>query len=210
MNLPFSPEQMIYLLDMVGIIACAIAGTTLALYKRFDLFGCILVSMVNAIGGGTLRDVMLGRHPLFWMTDLTYVLMITVTSILGQMFFYRHQKIDGMLKLFDAIGLAAFSVIGLTVALSLDAHPIIAILMAVMTSIAGGIMRDMICNEIPLVLQKEIYISASIAGSVLYLTLLHFGVADWVRETVALISIFGIRMLAVKFDWHLPSIQLRR
>ncbi len=210
MNLPFSPEQMIYLLDMVGIIACAIAGTTLALYKRFDLFGCILVSMVNAIGGGTLRDVMLGRHPLFWMTDLSYVIVITLTSILGQMFFHRHQKIDGMLKLFDAIGLAAFSVIGLTVALSLDAHPIIAILMAVMTSIAGGIMRDMICNEIPLVLQKEIYISASIVGSVLYLALLHFGVADWVRETVTLISIFGIRMLAVKFDWHLPSIQLRR
>lgn len=210
MNLPFSPEQMIYLLDMVGIIACAIAGTTLALYKRFDLFGCILVSMVNAIGGGTLRDVMLGRHPLFWMTDLSYVVVITLTSILGQMFFHRHQKIDGMLKLFDAIGLAAFSVIGLTVALSLDAHPIIAILMAVMTSIAGGIMRDMICNEIPLVLQKEIYISASIVGSVLYLALLHFGVADWVRETVTLISIFGIRMLAVRFDWHLPSIQLRR
>lgn len=210
MNLPFSPEQMIYLLDMVGIIACAIAGTTLALYKRFDLFGCILVSMVNAIGGGTLRDVMLGRHPLFWMTDLSYVIVITLTSILGQMFFHRHQKIDGMLKLFDAIGLAAFSVIGLTVALSLDAHPIIAILMAVMTSIAGGIMRDMICNEIPLVLQKEIYISASIIGSVLYLALLHFGVADWVRETVTLISIFGIRMLAVRFDWHLPSIQLRR
>ena len=210
MNLPFSPEQMIYLLDMVGIIACAIAGTTLALYKRFDLFGCILVSMVNAIGGGTLRDVMLGRHPLFWMTDLSYVIVITLTSILGQMFFHRHQKIDGMLKLFDAIGLAAFSVIGLTVALSLDAHPIIAILMAVMTSIAGGIMRDMICNEIPLVLQKEIYISASIVGSVLHLALLHLGVADWVRETVALISIFGIRMLAVRFDWHLPSIQLRR
>ena len=210
MNLPFSPEQMIYLLDMVGIIACAIAGTTLALYKRFDLFGCILVSMVNAIGGGTLRDVMLGRHPLFWMTDLSYVIVITLTSILGQMFFHRHQKIDGMLKLFDAIGLAAFSVIGLAVALSLDAHPIIAILMAVMTSIAGGIMRDMICNEIPLELQKEIYISASIVGSVLYLTLLHLGVADWVRKTVALINIFGIRMLAVRFDWHLPSIQLRR
>ena len=195
---------------MVGIIACAIAGTTLALYKRFDLFGCILVSMVNAIGGGTLRDVMLGRHPLFWITDLSYVIVITLTSILGQMFFHRHQKIDGMLKLFDAIGLAAFSVIGLTVALSFDAHPIIAILMAVMTSIAGGIMRDMICNEIPLELQKEIYISASIVGSVLYLALLHLGVADWVRKTVALINIFGIRMLAVRFDWHLPSIQLRR
>ena len=195
---------------MIGIIACAIAATTLAMYKRFDLFGGILVSMVNAIGGGTIRDVMLGRHPLFWMTDLTYVVVITITSILCQMFFHRHQHIDGALKFFDAIGLAAFSVIGLTVALSFDAHPLIAVMMAVLTSIAGGIMRDMICNEIPLVLQKEIYISASIIGSVLYLVLDHLTVADWIKQSLTLTTIFGVRMMAIKFDWHLPSIQLNK
>ncbi|OAU94114.1 trimeric intracellular cation channel family protein [Moraxella catarrhalis] len=206
----FNTEILIYLLDMIGIIACAIAATTLAMYKRFDLFGGILVSMVNAIGGGTIRDVMLGRHPLFWMTDLTYVVVITITSILCQMFFHRHQHIDGALKFFDAIGLAAFSVIGLTVALSFDAHPLIAVMMAVMTSIAGGIMRDMICNEIPLVLQKEIYISASIIGSVLYLVLDHLTVADWIKQSLTLTTIFGVRMMALRFDWHLPSIQLNK
>lgn len=206
----FNTEILIYLLDMIGIIACAIAATTLAMYKRFDLFGGILVSMVNAIGGGTIRDVMLGRHPLFWMTDLTYVVIITITSILCQMFFHRHQHIDGALKFFDAIGLAAFSVIGLTVALSFDAHPLIAVMMAVLTSIAGGIMRDMICNEIPLVLQKEIYISASIIGSVLYLVLDHLTVADWIKQSLTLTTIFGVRMMALRFDWHLPSIQLNK
>ncbi|WP_049236626.1 trimeric intracellular cation channel family protein [Moraxella canis] len=206
----FNTEILIYLLDMIGIIACAIAATTLAMYKRFDLFGGILVSMVNAIGGGTIRDVMLGRHPLFWMTDLTYVVVITITSILCQMFFHRHQHIDGALKFFDAIGLAAFSVIGLTVALSFDAHPLIAVMMAVLTSIAGGIMRDMICNEIPLVLQKEIYISASIIGSVLYLVLDHLTVADWIKQSLTLTTIFGVRMMALRFDWHLPSIQLNK
>ncbi|MFC0820329.1 trimeric intracellular cation channel family protein [Moraxella marmotae] len=206
----FDTSLLIYLLDMVGVIACAIAATTLAMYKRFDLFGGILVSMVNAIGGGTIRDLMLDRHPLFWMMDLNYVIVISITSILCQMFFHRHQHIDVALKFFDAIGLAAFSVIGLTVALSFDAHPAIAIMMAVMTSIAGGIMRDMICNEIPLVLQKEIYISASILGSVLYLILDKFGTADWIKQSLALATIFGVRMMAVRFDWHLPSIQLRQ
>ena len=102
-----------------------------------------------------------------------------------------------------------FSVIGLTVALSFDAHPLIAVMMAVMTSIAGGIMRDMICNEIPLVLQKEIYISASIIGSALYLVLQMGDLLDWIKQGLALVSIFGIRMLALKFDWHLPSIELK-
>lgn len=204
------PDVMIYLLDMVGVVACAIAATTLAMHKQFDFFGCILVSMVNAIGGGTLRDVMLDRHPLFWMQDLNYLLVITVASLLCQMFFHKIGRIDNALKFFDAIGLSAFSVIGLTVALSFEAHPLIAVMMAVLTSIAGGIMRDMICNEIPMVLQKEIYISASIIGSVLYLLLARLGIADWVKETLALVSIFGIRMLAVKRDWHLPSIQLKK
>ncbi|MFA9485774.1 trimeric intracellular cation channel family protein [Moraxella haemolytica] len=203
-----TPELMIYLLDMVGIIACSIAGTTLALHRKFDFFGCILVSMVNAIGGGTIRDVMLDRHPLFWMTDLNYIIIITLTSLICQMFFSYYQKIDWTLKFFDAVGLAAFSIIGLKVGLSFGAHPFIAVMMAVLTSIAGGIMRDMICNEIPLVLQKEIYISASIIGSVVYFLLGYLGVVNGIQDTLALGIIFGVRMLAIRFDWHLPSIRL--
>ena len=202
------PDILLYLLDMVGIIACAIAGTLLAQHKGFDIAGCILVSMVNAIGGGTLRDMALDRHPLFWMTDLNYVIVITVTSLILQIFFHLYHKIDNALKLFDAIGLAAFSVIGFKVALTQDMAPLIAIMMGVWTAIIGGMLRDIICNEIPLVLQREIYITASIAGSVTYLCLQYVGVSAGINEFIMLFVIFAVRMLALRFDWHLPSIRL--
>ena len=202
------PDILLYLLDMIGIIACAIAGTLLAQHKGFDIAGCILVSMVNAIGGGTLRDMALDRHPLFWMTDLNYVIVITVTSLVLQIFFHLYHKIDKALKLFDAIGLAAFSVIGFKVALNQDMSPFIAIMMGVWTAIIGGLLRDIICNEIPLLLQREIYITASIAGSLTYLLLDSLGIRPGVNEFIMLGVIFAVRMLGLKFDWHLPSIRL--
>ena len=202
------PDILLYLLDMVGVIACAIAGTLLAQHKGFDIAGCILVSMVNAIGGGTLRDMALDRHPLFWMTDLNYVIVITLTSLILQIFFHLYHKIDKALKLFDAIGLAAFSVIGFKVALAQDVSPVIAVMMGVWTAIIGGLLRDIICNEIPLLLQREIYITASIAGSLSYLALDYWGVDSVINEFMMLFIIFAVRMLALKFDWHLPSIRL--
>jgi uncharacterized membrane protein YeiH len=207
-NAFISPDILLYILDMIGIIACAIAGTLLAQHKGFDIAGCILVAMVNAIGGGTLRDMALDRHPLFWMTDLNYLIVITVTSLVLQIFFHLYDKIDNALKLFDAIGLAAFSVIGFNVALSQDMLPVIAIMMGVWTAIIGGLLRDIICNEIPLLLQREIYISASIAGSVTYLLLEHWGMPAQLNEFIMLAVIFAVRMLALRFDWHLPSIRL--
>ena len=202
------PDILLYLLDMVGVIACAIAGTLLAQHKGFDIAGCILVSMVNAIGGGTLRDMALDRHPLFWMTDLNYVIVITATSLILQIFFHLYHKIDKALKFFDAIGLAAFSVIGFKVALAQDMSPVIAVMMGVWTAIIGGLLRDIICNEIPLLLQREIYITASIAGSLSYLALDYWGVDAITNEFMMLFIIFAVRMLALKFDWHLPSIRL--
>ncbi|WP_296237038.1 trimeric intracellular cation channel family protein [Psychrobacter sp. UBA5136] len=208
MNHFIFPDILLYLLDMVGVIACAIAGTLLAQHKGFDIAGCILVSMVNAIGGGTLRDIALDRHPLFWMTDLNYVIVITLTSLILQIFFHLYHKIDKALKFFDAIGLAAFSVIGFKVALAQDMSPIIAVMMGVWTAIIGGLLRDIICNEIPLLLQREIYITASIAGSLTYLALDYLGLDAMTNEFVMLFVIFAVRMLALKFDWHLPSIRL--
>ncbi|WP_296189792.1 MULTISPECIES: trimeric intracellular cation channel family protein [unclassified Psychrobacter] len=208
MNHFIFPDVLLYLLDMVGVIACAIAGTLLAQHKGFDIAGCILVSMVNAIGGGTLRDMALDRHPLFWMTDLNYVIVITLTSLILQIFFHLYHKIDKALKFFDAIGLAAFSVIGFKVALAQDMSPVIAVMMGVWTAIIGGLLRDIICNEIPLLLQREIYITASIAGSLSYLALDYWGVDAVTNEFMMLFIIFAVRMLALKFDWHLPSIRL--
>lgn len=207
-DIAFTQANILYVLDMLGIIACAIAGTLLAQHKGFDISGCILVSMVNAIGGGTVRDLLLDRHPLFWMTDLSYVIVITITSLILQVFFHLYHKIDWAVKLFDAIGLAAFSVIGFKVALSQGAVPAIAVVMAVCTAIVGGMIRDIICNEIPLVLQKEIYITACIIGACVYIVLDSFGVHTGFNDFIMLSVIFSIRMLSVIFDWHLPSIRL--
>ena len=206
-NLIF-PDILLYLLDMIGIVACAVAGTLLAQHKGFDIAGCILVAMVNAIGGGTLRDMALDRHPLFWMTDLNYVLVITITSLIIQMFFHLYPKIDNMLNLFDAIGLAAFSVIGFKIALNQGLSPVIAVMMGVWTAILGGLLRDIICHELPLLLQREIYISASIVGSLTYLVLAYYGINSSLNEFIMLGVIFAVRMLALRFDWHLPSIRL--
>lgn len=199
-------NTLLYVLDMIGIVACATAGTILAMKKDFDFFGCILVSMVGSIGGGTIRDTILARRPLFWTEDLHYLLVITTTSLLVQIFINYSHKIDGMLKFFDALGLAAFSVIGFSVAQNYGAKPVICIMMAVLTSIAGGIMRDMICNEIPLVLQKEIYISASIIGCLVYYFLGALGVPSVIQQSCMLVVIFAIRLLAMRFDWHLPTL----
>ncbi|WP_413520954.1 trimeric intracellular cation channel family protein [Psychrobacter glacincola] len=202
------PDVLLYILDMIGVIACAIAGTLLAQHKGFDIAGCILVAFVNAIGGGTLRDMALDRHPLFWMTDLNYIIVITATSLVLQIFFHLYHKIDNALKFFDAIGLAAFSVIGFKIALAQDMSPVIAVMMGVWTAIIGGLLRDIICNEIPLLLQREIYITASIAGSLAYLALDYWGLDAIVSEFIMLFIIFAVRMLALRFDWHLPSIRL--
>ncbi|PIE47538.1 MAG: hypothetical protein CSA42_02955 [Gammaproteobacteria bacterium] len=203
-----APDTILYLLDMIGVVACAAAATLLAQHKGFDIFGCILVSMVNGFGGGTVRDLLLDRHPMFWMTDLNYVIVITITSLILQMFFHIYHKIDKAVKLFDAIGLATFSVIGFKVALAQGALPLIAVLMGVCTAIVGGMTRDIICNEIPLVLQKEIYITASILGACVYLILDWVGVHTGFNDFIMLSIIFIIRMFAVTFDWHLPSIRL--
>ncbi len=205
-QLVVNADTIVYALDIFGVICCAIAGTLLAQHKGLDVFGCILVAMVNAIGGGTMRDIALDRHPLFWMVDLNYVIVITITSLIVQIFFHLSHKIDKPLQFFDAIGLATFSVIGFKVALAQGAVPMIAVMMAVWTSIVGGMMRDIICNEIPLVLRKEIYITASIIGSCTYLSLDALGIHTGLNDMIMLSVIFVVRMLAITFDWHLPNL----
>ena len=204
----FDPLSLIYLFDMIGIVACSISGTILAKHKNFDVFGCLLVSIVTAIGGGTVRDVILDRHPLFWMVDMSYLTLITVSSLVMQIFFHPNsRRVDKFLKLSDTIGLSAFTLIGIKVADSMGANVPVALLLGVITIIVGGIIRDMICNEIPLVLQQEIYISASLTGGILYFALHNLGVSAWIADISAMATIFTLRMLAIRYDWQFPTIE---
>ncbi len=204
----FDPRSLIYLFDMIGIVACSVSGTILAKHKNFDVFGCLLVSIVTAIGGGTVRDVILDRHPLFWMVDMSYLTVITISSLVMQMFFHLNSKrVDTFLKLSDTIGLSAFTLIGIKVADGMGANVPVALLLGVVTIVVGGIIRDMICNEIPLVLQQEIYITAALTGGILYFALYNLGVTEWIADVSAMSTIFVLRMLAIRYDWQFPTLE---
>ncbi len=203
-----SETLIIYVLDMVGVFACTVAATVLAKRLALDIFGALLVSFVGSIGGGTLRDVLLNRHPVFWLEDLNYFYLIVATSLMVQVFYYGFEKLDKVIRWFDALGLAAFTVIGIEAALSKGMQMPIVVMMGVMTAVAGGIMRDVLCRQLPLLLHKEIYITASLIGSVFYLVLLHFEVSLWLRDVATLLLIFAIRMFAVYRQWNLPNITL--
>lgn len=207
----FDPRSLIYFFDMIGIVACSVSGTILAKHKNFDVFGCLLVSIVTAIGGGTVRDVILDRHPLFWMVDMSYLTVITASSLVMQIFFHPNSKrVDKFLKLSDTIGLSAFTLIGIKVASSMGANIPVALLLGVITIIVGGIIRDMICNEIPLVLQQEIYITAALTGGILYFIMHRIGVTEWIADIAAMSTIFTLRMLAIRYDWQFPTLEWKR
>lgn len=199
-------SSIIYALDMVGVAACTTAATVLAKRLKFDIFGAFFVSFLGSIGGGTLRDLLLNRHPIFWLYDLNYLYFIMALSLVIQIFYHFVDRLDKSLRWFDALGLAAFTVIGVQAALSRGMSPLIVMLMGVITAIIGGVLRDIVCRQIPLVLQKEIYITASLMGSVYYLLLLQTNVSEWFRSVSTLLLIFTIRMLAVYRGWNLPDL----
>jgi len=142
---------------------------------------------------------------------MSYLTVITISSLVMQIFFYPNsRRVDKFLKLSDTIGLSAFTLIGIKVANSMGANIPVALLLGVITIIVGGIIRDMICNEIPLVLQQEIYITAALAGGVLYFVMHAFGVIEWVADISAMSTIFTLRMLAIRYDWKFPDIGLMK
>lgn len=214
MSLSFNnalPEasSIIYTLDFIGVIACTVAATVLAKRLQFDLFGALLISFIGSVGGGTLRDLLLNRHPIFWLHDLNYIYVISSVSIIVQVFYHYVEKLDRAMRWFDAIGLAAFTVIGIEAALSRHMAAPVVVIMGVFTAIIGGIFRDIVCRQIPLVLQKEIYITASIIGSGYYLLMLHTSISAWTRSISTLLLIFSIRMFAIYRNWNLPDITLQ-
>ena len=204
-----SVQAIIYTLDFVGVVACTIAATLLAQQLKFDFFGAVMISFLGSVGGGTLRDLLLNRHPIFWLHDLNYLYWIIGVSVLVQVFYDYFARVDKMLRWFDAVGLAAFTVIGAQAAISRGMSAPIVLLMGAMTAVVGGVLRDIVCRQIPLVLQKEIYITASLLGSMYYLWLPSDWANSWMRSVSTMILIVAIRMLAVYRGWNLPSLTWR-
>ena len=195
---------LLHALDILGVVVFAISGALEAGRRRMDVFGAVVVALVTAIGGGTLRDVILQHGPVFWVADPTYVVVVTLAA-LGAFFAAGWlARWPRLLLVADAGGLAVFSVMGVQKALGAGASPIVALVMGVITGVAGGIVRDILCNEIPLVLRREIYATAALAGGALFLLLRHFAVPDGLSTLLSALLVFGIRLIAVRLKLSLP------
>ena len=193
----------LHYLDILGTIVFAFSGLLAASRKQLDLFGAIVIAMVTAIGGGTLRDLILDQ-PIFWVKDPSYIYIITVATIF--LFYYArfyHVPMKSLLFL-DAIGLAAFTVIGAHKAILLDLDDAIIIMTAVMTGVVGGVIRDVLVGEVPLVFRKEIYATAAFLGASLMLLGMNFGLSIEVSMIIAMLATFGMRWMAIKYNFSLP------
>ncbi len=194
------------LLELLGTFAFAVSGMRLASGKRIDWFGAYIVGLVTAIGGGTMRDLLLDVTP-FWMLDAKYFLTTGVALIAILMFKDKIFKLGGTLFLFDAVGLGLFTITG--IAKSMDAgFPIwVCIVMGTITGSVGGVARDVLLNEVPLIFRKDIYALTCVAGGAVYFLCTYFNFPIGVTESVAAATIIAFRLLAVKFHIHLPRLQ---
>lgn len=197
------------IIDILGTIAFAISGALVAMNKRMDPFGVLIIAFVTAVGGGTLRDVMIGIEPVSWMRNMTFVYVITGSAVFAVIFRKRIAYLRTSLFLFDTIGIALYTVVGIETGLVAGLHPIICIALGTMTACFGGVIRDMLCNEIPVIFRKEIYATACILGGLTYFLLLQFLEERNYLFIIAGLVVITVRLLAVKFKISLPSLYKR-
>ncbi len=196
-------ETVSFILEVIGTVACAISGIRLAAPKKFDWFGAYTVGLVTAIGGGTLRDLLLDI-PVFWMQTWWY-LGVTALS-LATVIIFRSILVskDKILFIFDSIGLALFCVIGITKTLAIDYPMWVAVIMGIITGAFGGVIRDILINEEPLVFRKDIYATACLAGSLVYWLLRNTGCSVMVQQLACAAVIIVIRVLTLRYNLSLP------
>ncbi len=197
--------NIIYLLDLVGTAAFAASGAWVGVRKRMDLFGVLVLGVVTAVGGGTLRDLLLGDTPPFSLQDERYIYIAISVSLIVFANRVRFKLLEKPLLYFDAVGLGTFVVIGTTKALDFQLGWLGAILMGVMTGTAGGVFRDVLANQVPLILRREIYASACVAGGALLVILEQSGAGRFVAALLAAGTVILVRLLAIRYDWGLPK-----
>ena len=193
-------------LDVLGTISFAVSGVLTAYHKKLDPFGVFIIAFVTAVGGGTLRDVLIGNTPVTWMIDLTYVYVIIFGFIATIIFKARLEKLRISLFLFDTIGLGVFTIIGIEKGMDANLHPIICLALGTITASFGGVIRDILSNEIPVIFRKEIYATACVFGGLIFLMLHYFNAPLFINYIITSSTIIIIRILAVKFNLSLPTL----
>lgn len=195
------------LLDFIGTIAFAMSGALTAIHKKLDIFGVFIIAFVTAVGGGTLRDIMIGRTPVSWMLDLNYVYMIVFGFVLALIFRKKLDRLRTSLSLFDTIGLSIFTLIGLERGMIWGLHPVICIALGTMTACFGGVIRDILCTEIPVIFRREIYATVCIAGGIVFFALKQIHLEQDILYIITSVFMIVFRLLAVRYHWYLPTLK---
>ncbi|MBG6186051.1 trimeric intracellular cation channel family protein [Flavobacterium sp. CAN_S2] len=198
---------MFHLLDIIGTMAFAMSGALTAMSKKLDPFGVFIIAFVTAVGGGTLRDIMIGRTPVGWMLDLKYVYVIIIGFVLAILFRKKFDRLRTSLFLFDTIGLGVFTLIGLEKGINIGLHPVICIALGTMTACFGGVIRDILCTEIPVIFRREIYATICILGGIVFFLLRRLNLENDILYLTTSIVIISVRLMAVKFKWYLPTLE---
>lgn len=194
-----------YALELLGTFFFAISGAIVIRDQHNDLFGATFTGFVTAIGGGTLRDMMLGSYPLVWIGDINFVYSILAGAVIAYLFFKSLARLTRTLLVFDTLGISFFTILGVEKALSLGVRPEIAAIMGMFSAIMGGVIRDVLTNETPVLFRKEIYATACLMGAILYLVLYRFDVDRNINLLISSGIILIIRFVAVKYHLALPN-----
>lgn len=200
--------MILYFLDLVGVAVFAVSGVLAARNRGLDLLGVIVIAAITAIGGGTLRDLLLNRYPIFWITDVRY-LTIIIASALLTVAYVRIRPLPGTaLLVADAVGLALFALSGAQVAEAARCPAIIVVLMGTVTGVAGGVLRDVITAQVPLILRRDIYATAAIVGVALYLLLQAVGLQRSAAFGAGMAVVIALRLLAIHRGLQLPIFRM--
>lgn len=197
------------IIDILGTVAFAISGAFAAIEKRFDPFGVIIIAFATAIGGGTLRDLLVGNLPVNWLRNDSTILIILITSILVMLWGSYVKHLAKPLFLFDAFGLGTFTIVGIEIAMQFHFSAGLCIALGTITACFGGVIRDVLLNRVPLIFHKEIYALACIAGGTVYYFLYQSAINNDVAKIISILLIVVIRFIAVRYHLALPRIELK-
>lgn len=196
-------NEWIYLFDILGTFVFAISGVLTAIEKKFDLVGSIIIGFVTALGGGTLRDILIGSTPVGWMHNHDYIITILVAVITSYVFKNHILKLRRSMFFFDTIGIGLFTILGLQKTMDTGLSIPIALMMGVVSAVFGGVIRDVLTNVIPLIFRKEIYATACLIGGIVFILLEHMNEYQLINIMVSMITVILIRYVSVKRNWSL-------
>jgi uncharacterized membrane protein YeiH len=204
-------DLILLFIEISGTLAFALSGIIEARRKKMDFIGVYTASMLTAFGGGTLRDIFLNRYPLFWIQNYNYPVIILLLSFISIIFFRKNmesniKKINFFLNVFDSLGLGLFATLGTSIALQSNHTIFLSCVIGVITATFGGVLRDIICNEIPNIFKRnELYASCAFLGSLFYAVLFSLGVQDYITFPLSILITFTSRILALRFNLKLPG-----